>query len=349
VYKGDQARQLARNYISACHRLAYYHLGRGEPEGVFRALAKSDEILSTLPREWMQIRPSQAVIEVRLVDGLYGPEAAMDTLLTIADEVALWGAQQDDDRLRASAMGLAQIAEEFAQEAALRDLIAEMDDGSPQMDWLRIEVDLGFGNFISAWDTYREMESTHPDHPLTSLTGEFMSETANTMDVHSRLNLTRSAIFSIFEFSDPESLDRFVWIEEIPLESVFAAMVSHMFDDRTIPACAAGLIIAERLSDEEAGLVEKMVDWILRDPDRAVETCVWFTLEGERSSWESVAWQCAAIDRPDLCWFALALSGNVPQPVLDDFLRDPDTWIDGIPQPGRGTGSYQWVNTLIGE
>ncbi len=349
VFKGDQARQLARNYISACHRLAYHHLGHGDVDGVLRALLKSEEILATMPDEWMQIRPSQALIEARLVDGIYGPEAAMDTLIVIADEVARWASEHGNQRLAATAMGLVQISDEFAQEAALRELIDSMNDGSPSTAWLRMEIDLGFGNFISAWEIFREMEAGHPDNPLTGLVSDFMIETASSMNVHTRLNLTRSAVFSIFEFSDPGTVDRFEWAEDIELETVLIAVTGHMSDERPVPACAVGMILANRLSDPGARLLDGLIDWILEDPDRAARIIVWFFLEGERSSWESVAWQCANLDRPALCWLALSLSGTASPATLDELLEHPVEYLSGVPQPGRGTGTYQWVNVLIGE
>jgi len=349
VYKGDQARQLARNYISACHRLAYYHLGAGDTQGVFRALLKSDEIMMTMPEEWMQVRPQQGLIIARLVDGIDGPRAAMDTVLALADEVSDWASEHGDQRLRAAAMMLSQVSDEFAQEAVLREFADSMFDGTSASAWLRLEVDLGFGNFISAWETCHLMERDFPGDRFTELTREFMDETSGMMDVNNRLNLTTSAMYTIFSFSDPAVPDRFVWADSIPLESVLSAMVDHLYDRRPLPACAIGMLVSDRLDDREADLVGIAVQTTLDDPDMAEETAIWFLLESRRTSLEAVAWQCARSGRPDLCWLALKQSRSVPEAALDRLLQNPRSWTAAVPDPGHGHGDYEWVNRLAGE
>jgi len=350
VFKGDQARQLARNYVSACHRLAYHHIAMGEPEQVVRALQMAEQLMITMPDEWHQILPSQSLIEARLIDGLHGPEAAIDTIFLRADQISAWATRTGNTRMAGAAMGLIQITEEFQQEQAFREVIADLDNGSAASTWLRIEVDLSFGNFISAWDVYAELERDHPEDPLLPFIHDFLETSASGMSIHSRLNLTRSAVFTVFEFYDQEVQDRFVWTERIEPEPVLMAVTSHLAEGRIVPACAAGLLLAERIADPyERSMVVNYIDWILSDTDGAVELAVWFLLEGNRTTWESVAWQTTRVGNYPLSWLALSLSGSTSTETLESLLRSPDAYMNGMPEPGNGRGVYSWMNTLIGD
>jgi len=337
IYKDDQTVQIVRNYVSAYHRIAYGALFDGDPAALSHALDQARGLFSAMPGEWLAILPSHAMLESRLADGLYGPEAAAETLEVRADYLASAAAAAGSSRLQGTASMMREVAADFDRESQFLVFADSLAGESWAGRWIRLEVDLGFGNYIKAWRDMDGWEAGAPGSPEAAMARARMETFFRTTPIDGRYDLTAGGLAVILTLTEGDSLT---------CGNLLAAMCGLASDGKQLEAAAAATILAGRLADEdETALVLSYADELVSDPGLARQRAGWFLLETARTGSAALAWQCAHLGDAPLCF--LALEGTEGSgAALEALLRDPGSFVRSLPRPGTGGGAYSWVATL---
>jgi hypothetical protein len=113
---------------------------------------------------------------------------------------------------------------------------------------------------------------------------------------------------------------------------------------------SAGLVLSDYIDDpDEARIVSEFAYRLLEDDTEVTRQWTeWYMIEENRVSPEALAWMAARGGRRFLMYSALCRSSYVSESTLSEILTDPALYAGSIPDPGRGTGKYSWVNTLDG-
>ncbi len=358
IYKCDQTVQLLKNYVSAYHRLAYHYLAAGEPDSVQLALDGAEQLFITLPDEWAEVLPSRALIVAKLIDGLYGPEAAADTLISLA-EVSLDEARRlGDQELMQISLSLATMATSsdgtfgYRQETEYRNLFDTLDDGSIQFAWMKVEVSLMFSDYIGAWSILDAM--VMPDDTISIQLAELARNTLGNILENSRTGSRvnpRDCGLSIFFKSIDQNLSTDPGLNEnANAGEIINGMIELESRGHIMSAISAGLVLSGYFEgQDEARVVAGYAYRLLEDgPEESRKWSEWYVTESNRVSPEAIAWMAAKGGKPFLMYAALSRSRNVSSSTLIEILHDPALYAGSIPDPGHGSGSYSWVNTLDG-
>ena len=370
IYKCDQAVQLLKNYVSAYHRLAYHYMAAGEPDSVQMALDRSELLFVTLPDNWAQILPSRAMIIGKLIDGLYGPAAAADTLEILAGE-AMETAQRLGDQelmqLSYSILNMATGSENtfgYRQEMEYRNLFNTIhdssvsfawmsaDDTSVPFAWMKIEVSLMFSDYIGAWSILDSMDVRDDlqSIELAALARSTLGDILENSRTGARVNPRDSGLSIFFEFISQDNSNGLDLNEGVNAGDIIDSMAELASRGRIMSSISAGLVLSGYINDEaEAGMVEEFALRLLEEsPENARQWSEWYITEGKRVSPEALAWMAARGGRYCMMYAALCRSSNVSDSILGEILLDPASYAESVPEPGRGSGSYAWVNTLDG-
>lgn len=340
IYKDDQAVQLMRNYVSGYHRLAYYHLLHGEADMAREALERSRELFDAVPDEWVQILPSQSLIEARLADGLYGQAAASEVLYEAAGILTDASSRLRYPRLAQTGSLLTQLAGDFDREAQFYEFVDSTGSGTPGSRWMHIEVALGFGNNIEAWNSIEQWRADSPGDPALARAEEEMSAYMDSASMDGRLDLSTAAVATLLSLADNP--------EERNAENLLGTAIEKLADGRVMAAISPCSAAAGMITDPaQARLVEDFVERVLEDPDRAVRRAAWFVLERNRVQAPVLAWQCARLDEPAMCFVALSSDPDLEY-AAEALLADPGGYVGSLPKPGSGSGAAAWVARLGG-
>jgi hypothetical protein len=339
IFKDDQTAQLARNYVSAYHRIAYSALYRGDAEALRHALDRAHEIFAGMPESWITILPSQAMLEARLVDGLEGSAAAAETLQARAALLSEVADQPGNSRLASTAVAMQQVATDYVRENQFQSFAESLAVDSEAARWLSIEVDIGFGNYIAAWREIDAWSAELPGSRLASLSREQLEAFFQKTPIDGRYDLTSGGMAAVLTFTEGDSLG-------------CAALIRHLIsltaESRTMEAVSAGTVLASEMrNSRESDLVLGYVESIAADPALAQSRAAWFVREERRSSLEALAWQCANLGDAPLC--LAALSASQAEGAESGALRlvsSPSAYMAALPLPGRGSGDYGWVSAL---
>ncbi len=357
VFKCDQTIQLLRNYASAYHQLAYHYMAVGEPDSAQMALDESEMLFSTLPRQWARILPSRALIVARLVDGTRGAAAARDTLLAIADYLEQAAREYGSEELQSSAMYMTGLANGmggnlgYRQEEEYDAVFDSLDDGSEAFEWLRVELDLMFTDYLGAWERVRAMEPGADGRSgrMAALALEELTRVMETTPVTSRIDLTESGISILFDHIDPQVTDSVAVSPESDAASIASDMASVAARGQYLSAASAGLVLSRALDDPDASaLLESLADRLLDRAAVSRDEMEWWVLASAANPPEAVAWLSARAGLPELMYVSLSGSGLLDDGTLAEILADPAGYARGMPEPGNGSGAYAWVNALEG-
>jgi hypothetical protein len=358
VYKCDQTLQLLRNYVSAYHQLAYHYLSIGEPDSVMMVLDGAERLFITLTDEWVEILPTRAVIIARLVDGMYGPAAARDTLIALSHEIRDSGVRQGNPEITNFGIYLSNLATGidgslgYQQKIEYDNLFEVLDDGSIPFAWLRAEMSLMFPDYIGARSVLDNM-IVPPDTmsvQLAELAHTTLSRIVETTPFNSRLNPIESGLFIIFEYIDVSSPTEFQIKSDASPADIIESMITLASRGQIMSAISAGLVLANHMDDPvEASVIQAFAKRILDDGvTTSMEWSEWYLTESNRVSPEAVAWMAAKAGRPSMMYVALSKSEIVSEALLNEILKDPASYAASIPDPGRASGRYSWVNILTG-
>jgi hypothetical protein len=341
IFKDDQTAQLARNYVSAYHRIAYTAMARGDAEAVRHALDGARRMFDGMPASWYMILPSQSVIETRLVDGVQGPLAAAETLQVRAAQLSEAAREAGDGRYEQTAVEMQRLASEYYREGQFRAYAESLATSHEAGRWLEIEVDLGFVNYIAARADMDSWSAEMPGSRLAEIARDQLEDFFSSAPIDGRYDITAGGLAAILTYTEVDSITCPVLLHEM------TALIS---EGRYMEAISMGAYLSSMLEDQaESSIVLAYADAIAGDPDLARRRAEWFLREEGRSSLESLAWQCAHLRDAPLCF--VALSGSLADGAArgaERLAASPATYMAGLPRPGQGSGEYGWVGVLGG-
>ncbi|MCK5115242.1 MAG: DUF2723 domain-containing protein [Candidatus Aegiribacteria sp.] len=358
VYKCNQAVQLLKNYVSAYHRLAHQYLAMGEPDSVRLVLERAEQLFITLPDDWAEVLPSRAMIVGKLIDGLYGPQAASDTLLALADQSLNAARETGNQELMQLSLSIASMATSsddafgYRRKMEYRNLFDAIDNGSIPFAWMRIEVSLMFSDFIGAWNVLDSIEITEAPHSaeLDELAWNTLEYIMENSRMGFRVNIYDTGLYLFFESIGQNVSSDLELGDNTNAGTIIAGMIELASREHIMSSVSAGLVLSEYISDQdEARIVADFAYRLLEDdPEVTRKWTEWYMIEDNRVSPEALAWMAAKGGRYFLVYAALSRSSNVSESTLSEILSDPASYAASIPDPGRGAGRYSWVNSLYG-
>ncbi len=358
IYKNNEAVKLLKNYISSYHRLAYQYLASGSPDSVQMALDRSKELFITLPDDWAEILPSRSMIVSKLVDGLYCPAVAADTLSTLAEEAASEARRLGNQNLLQISFSIENMASGsngsfgYRQEMEYRNLFDTLDDGSIPFVWMRIEVSLMFSDYIGAWKILDEMivPEDSQSRKIATLVRTTLADILGNSRTGARVNPRDIGLSVFFESINPDNSSEIELRDTADAAYILTGMIDLASRGHIMSSIAVGLVLSEYIDDEtEAAMIEGFAYRLLSDShDESVEWCEWFVTEKNRVSPEDMAWMAARAGRPYMLYAALSESDNISESALSGILQNPVSYTESVPDPGRGYGNYAWVNNLNG-
>ncbi len=358
VYKCDQAVQLLKNYVSAYHRLAYHYLSIGEPDSVRLVLDRAEQLFITLPDAWAEVMPSRAMIVAKLIDGLYGPQAASDTLLALATQSLDAASEMGNQDLMQLSLSIASLATStddtfgYRRKMEYGNLFDVIDSGSIPFAWMRIEVSLMFSDFIGAWNILDSIVITEDPHSviLAELARNTLENIMETSRTGARVNFYDTGLFMFFESIEQNMSSDLDLGENANAGTIIDGMIELASRGHIMSSISAGLVLSDYISDQnEAQLVAEFAYRLLDDNAEVTrEWAEWYMIEENRVSPEALAWMAAKGGRYFFMYAALNRSSYVSESTLSEILTDPALYAGSIPDPGSGAGRYSWVNTLDG-
>ena len=284
VYKDDQAVQIARNYVSGFHQLAGHYMSVGDAEASWAALEAAAGVFTAMPADWLLLLPVHTYHEARWISGVHGPMAARNHVIAVADSLDALSTQNYGRDLR-------RLADEYVQLEALIDFADSLSDGSPAQEWLLIEIELSFGNFLGARSRFAEIETLHPDDPALPLI-------ASTIDSHT-LNVSLSGGILPHQTALAEVLG---YIDARPEPSA-ADIILHMADlaseGRTMTALCIGSVMSSIFPDQCA-LAGDYSRRMAAFPREQTRNAYWFSLAVKSIPPDVLVELCLKADLPEL-------------------------------------------------
>lgn len=278
VYKDDQAVQIANNYVAAYNRLAYQFMAEGNAEMVQVCLDRSELLFSAMPREWLNVMFSFVILKARFIHGFEGADAAMAYVAGAAAYMDSMSVVYGNRSLNTAASHLTTLTSEFEQEAAFDGVIDFISDGSPAQEWIRIEKDLSFGNYIAARRHLQEVKTEWAGEYLPVL--GLMEQTVDRFTIYSPvgsgLSIIDTAFASVFTYTDQTSASM-EWNDDISAASIVVEMVGLASRGSVMSAVSLGSIMAS-VVDSEALILTDLCGAFVADPKRAEELSLWFLL-----------------------------------------------------------------------
>jgi len=356
VFKCDQTVQLLRNYYSAYLQLAHHYIAIAEPDSAAMVLEAQNRLFSTLPRQDLDILPTQAYITATLMDGIGGTQAAIDTLHGFAARLTEGAAVFEDASLLGMAEHLTSLADSessgyLAEQSYIEDLNL-LDDGSIEFNWFRIENALVFGNYIAAWgflDSIDESADDIASEEYAETVRSYLSQASQKSTYADRRDLSGSGLMIVIKYIDP---GRTTGIR-VKSSASAAAILTDLYDltsaGEIVAAISTGNYLAGHMDNVyEADIIRLYTATLLDEGDASRETALWFISSGGLFTDTELAWMAAESGYPAMMYSALSRSEAVDITTLDQILQSPVSYCDNIPMPGSGNGKYSWVQTLGG-
>ena len=280
VFKDDQAIQIARNYVSSYNRLAYQFMAEGNAEMVQVCLDRAESLFSAMPEEWLSIMPSFVLLKARFIHGNESAEAAIAYVEEATSYMNSMAVVYNNQSVAASASQLTAVAREFEQEIAFNGVIDFISDGSPAQEWIRIEKDLTFGNFIAARNHLAQLQQEYSleYQPVFELMEQTLDRYTIYSPVTSGLSMIDTALYAIFSHTDQNSAS-LAWNNDISAASVVLEMVGLASRGGIMAAVSLGSTMASVLESEpEAQILTDLCNAFIIDPEKAEEVSLWFLI-----------------------------------------------------------------------
>lgn len=309
VYKDDQAIQIARNYVSSYTRLAYQFMAEGNSEMVKVCLDRAESLFTGMPEEWLSIMPSYVLLKARYIHGTEGSDAAIayvDQEVAYMDSMAV---EYGIPSAAAAAVQLTAVAGEFAQEASFDAIIDLISDGTPDREWIRIEKDLIFGNYIAARRNLEELSLQLGDQsqPVIDLMESTLDNYSIYSPVNSGLSITDTALAVILNSTDKESAT-LEWSDDLSAASIVLEMAGLASRGNVMSAVSLGANLAPEMGFEfETQILGDLCMLFVQDPVAAREVSLWFIISTGTFSSEARAISLADRGLEELCYAVLVL------------------------------------------
>lgn len=283
VYKDDQAVQIARNYMGAWNALANHYLASGDAQRARMALDGGAAVFTAMPEEWMLIMPLHVYAEARLVGGVNGPEASAAYLLAMADSLAA-GHRDFGNQLRL-------LSDELLQQGALLSFADSISDGTPLQEWLLIEVQLAFGNFLGARNRFADVQLAYPSDPALPLMSETLLSLTADLSSSGGIFPQETALAEVLSFMEtsPEPTTRDIALRMADLASAGRPMTAACF----------GSVMAS-LYPHAGGAAESYASRILGSPDDQVRLAYWYSIASSSLPEGVVAGLCHEAGLPEV-------------------------------------------------
>jgi hypothetical protein len=291
VFKDDQAIQIARNYVSAYNRLAYQFMAEGNAEMAGVCLDRSEAVFSAMEEEWLSIIPSFILLRSMYIHGFFGVDAATAYIEETASYMDSMAVVYNKPSLATTATQIAAIAGEFEQESAFDGVIDFISDGSPAQEWMRIEKDLSFGNFIAVRGQLADLQAEWGPEYQSLL--DLMVQTVDHFTIYSpagtHLNMVDTALALVFNHTDQHSVS-LEWNDDITAAGVVNEMVGLASRGSVMSAVSLGSVMAGHVgSPQEAQMLTSLCDLFVFNPVQAREIALWYLLSTRTYSPEARA------------------------------------------------------------
>lgn len=288
VYKDDQAVQIARNYMGAWNALANHYLATGDPEGARLALDGGAAIFSAMPAEWMLIMPLHVYAEARLIGGVDGPEAAAGYLLAMADSLM---AGHSGAGIQDFGRQLQLLSDELLQQGALLSFADSISDGTPVEEWLLIEVELAFGNFLGARARFAGVEEAFPSDPALPLMRRTLDMFTADLGSSGGIFPQETALAEVLSFMEtsPEPTSQDITLRMADLASAGRPMTAACF----------GSVMATLYPDVGSDAAS-YASRILGNPDDHTRLAYWHSLASQSLPEGAVAGLCLDAGLPEV-------------------------------------------------
>lgn len=291
VYKDDQAEQIARNYVSAYHQLAGHHMAAGNAEASMEALDNAAGVFAGMTDRWLVLLPVHTYNEARWISGVHGPLEARDHVLGVADSLEALSRGQTGLNLASYAGELRRLAEEYVQLDALHAFADSISDGTPSQEWLTIEIDLSFGNYIGARRRLEALSELHPGDPALPLM-------ISTIDRHT-VNSVGAEMLLPYETALAEVL-AFIDSPRPPRGSEMVLRMAELASQgRTMTALSLGSVLSS-LYPEEGEAAGSYAGRIAASPRDQTGKAYWFSLASRSTDRDVLAEMCERAGLPEL-------------------------------------------------
>jgi len=301
VYKCDQARQLTRNYaVALITGMGYAQVSQGDPQGAMEALQLADSLFSATSSEWAQILPTKSLVEVAVIDGRQGPEAAGDFLRERADQLADMGRAQGSSRLQSQASLLRQEADQmYGMESQMRQALDSLADGTVYTVWLGVESDMAFGNVISARRRVRSYADTTSSPETAALMETRLEEIVRDVSASGRTDLYSTGWYLILGGGSDS------------LAPLLETSTDFFSKGRTMAAAAGTWMMADRLPDPQRGLARGYAQMMVGlGREGSTQLAQWFSMWAHHRPGPELSERCAELGSPALAWLALDMAGG---------------------------------------
>jgi hypothetical protein len=307
VFKDDQAIQIARNYVSSYTRLAYQFMAEGNSEMVLVCLDRAESLFTAMPEEWLSIMPSFVLLKARFIHGTEGPDAAIAYIGQAVSYMDSMSVVYSNQSAASAAAQLTAVSGEFAQEASFNAVIDLITDGTPVQEWIRIEKDLIFGNYISARRDLEELRTEWGDEYQPAI--DLMENTLNRYSIYSPVNsgliITDTALAVLLNSTDQESAT-LEWKDDLSAATVIIEVVGLASRGNVMSAASLAANMAAEMNIEiEAQILDDLSRLFIEDPETAQELSLWFILSTGTFSPEARAISLADRGLEGLCYAVL--------------------------------------------
>lgn len=312
VYKDDQAIQIARNYVSCYTRMAAQFLAAGNADMAMQSLDEAEELFSAMPEEWILIMPSFVMLKSRVIMGVDGSAAAdeyVEEAITYMEGII---GENLGPNTQNAITQLRAVSGEFTQADAFSSVIDSISNGSPEQEWIRIESDLAFGNYISARTNLNSVISS-----ADPVTAALMTETVDRFTVNNPygvgLNIMDTGMAAVIGAMDQESTD-LAWRNDLNAPYVITEMIGLASMGNVMAAVSTGNILAPELSSQdESAVVLGLSEAFASNPDKARELSLWYILSMNTFSPHSRALLLLDSGMPGLAYNALVVDQGMSE------------------------------------
>jgi hypothetical protein len=280
--------------------MGYAQVSQGDPQGAMEALQLADSLFSATSSEWAQVLPTKSLVEVAVIDGRQGPEAAGDFLRERADQLADMGRAQGSSRLESQASLLRQEAEQmYGMEAQMRQALDSLADGTVYTVWLGVESDMAFGNVISARRRVRSYADTTSSPETADLMETRLEEIVRDVSASGRTDLYSTGWFLILGGGSDS------------LTPLLETSTDFFSKGRTMAAAAGTWMMADRLPAPQRDLARGYAQMMVGlGREGSTQLAQWFSMWAHHVPGPELSGMCAELGSPALAWLALDMAGG---------------------------------------
>ncbi len=291
VYKDDQAAQIARSYLGAWSALANHYLAVGDAASARYAIERGPEIFATMPREWLTVFHLHIYTEARLTAGERGPGAAAGYVCSMADSLETLAEEYPGYNLEILRSQLLRLSDELLQQQALLNFADSLSDGTPVREWLPMEIELSFGNYLGARNRMASLKGSFPGDPVLPVMEATLDRVTADLSAAAMIYPHETALAEALTFLERETPPE-------PGEMVLR-MVNLASRGRVVTAACLGEVLSS-LYPERGAAAGEYAGRLIADPETQRERAFWFSRAVRSLPPEAVRDMCLRNGLPEL-------------------------------------------------